>query len=151
MKALPLNGTRTPSTRPFEIIHSDVLGPINGLHPHVARFAIVFKDDVTAYTSIYMMHVKSEAPAKLQLYLDEMGAKSLQHRLAGARLHLDGASELTYSAWTAVLRKYDMLINEVSVPYNPQTNGVAERTFGTLIPDVRAMLNASGMSPRWWG
>jgi hypothetical protein len=49
-----------------------------------------------------------------------------------------------------VLRQYDMLINEVSVPYNPQTNGVAERAFGTLIPDVRAMLNASKMSPRWW-
>jgi hypothetical protein len=44
-----------------------------------------------------------------------------------------------------------MLIYEVSVPYNPQTNGVAERAFGTLIPDVRAMLNGSNMSPRWWG
>jgi hypothetical protein len=139
MKALPFNGTRTPSTRPFERIHSDVLGPIKGQSAHVARFAIVFKDDFTSYTSIYMMHTKSEAPAKLQLYLDEMGANSLNHRLAGARLHLDGASELTSSAWTAVLRRYDMLINEVSVPDNPQTNGLAERALGTLIPDVRAM------------
>jgi hypothetical protein len=87
---------------------------------------------------------KSEAPAKLQLLVDEMGA----HRLAGARIHLDGASELTSEAWNKVLRRYDMLINEVCTPYNPQTNGVAERAFGILISDVRAMLNSSGLSLR---
>jgi hypothetical protein len=54
-----------------------VLGPINGLLPHVPRFAIVFKDDFTTYVSIYPMHVKSVAPAKLQLYLDEIGANTI--------------------------------------------------------------------------
>jgi hypothetical protein len=151
MKALPFKGTRAPMTRPFERIHCDVLGPINGLSPTVPRYAIVFKDVYTSYVAIYMMRNKSEAPSKLQLYVDEMGANTLQHRIAGSRIHLDGASELTSTAWTTVLRRNDMLINELSVPYNPQTNGVAERAFGILIPDVRAMLNVSGMSTRWWG
>jgi hypothetical protein len=83
MKALPFKGTREPTTRPFQRIHCDVLGPINGLSPTVLRFAIALKDDFTSYVAIYMMHNKSEAPSKLQLYVDEMGANTLQHRLAG--------------------------------------------------------------------
>jgi hypothetical protein len=52
MKAIPFNGTRAKTTRAFERIHSDVLGPINGLPPTVPKWAIAFKDDFTSYVSI---------------------------------------------------------------------------------------------------
>jgi hypothetical protein len=53
MKAMPFGGTRSPTTRAFERIHCDVIGPINGLSPTVPRWAIVFKDDFTSYVIIY--------------------------------------------------------------------------------------------------
>jgi hypothetical protein len=85
MKAIPFGGTCAPTTRAFERILSDVIGPVNGLPPTVPRWAIVFKDEFTSYVCIYMMHHKSEAPAKLQLYINEMGAGSLQHTGLPAR------------------------------------------------------------------
>jgi hypothetical protein len=50
MKAIPFSGTRAKTTRAFERIHSDVLGPINGLPPTVPKWAIAFKDDFTSYS-----------------------------------------------------------------------------------------------------
>ena len=43
------------------------------------------------------------------------------------------------------------IIHEVTPPYSPQSNGVAERKNRTLTDLVNAMLESSGMSYEWWG
>lgn len=43
------------------------------------------------------------------------------------------------------------IIHEVTPPYSPQTNEVAERKNRTLTDLVNAMLESSGMFYEWWG
>jgi transposase InsO family protein len=43
------------------------------------------------------------------------------------------------------------IIHERTLPYSPQSNGVAERKNRTLTDLVNAMLDMSGLSQAWWG
>src|SRR4029079_4285811 len=40
--------------------------------------------------------------------------------------------------------------SEWTIPYNPEQNGVAERTWGILANMARAMLKDSGMPKEFW-
>jgi transposase InsO family protein len=42
------------------------------------------------------------------------------------------------------------IIHERTLPYSPQSNGVAERKNHTLTDLVNAMLETSGLSKEWW-
>jgi transposase InsO family protein len=43
------------------------------------------------------------------------------------------------------------IIHERTLPYSPQSNGVAKRNNRTLTGFVNAMLDMSGLSHAWWG
>jgi len=51
--ALPFSGTRTRASRPLELVHSDVLGPVTPMSHDGKRFAIVFVDDFTHLVFFY--------------------------------------------------------------------------------------------------
>jgi hypothetical protein len=42
-------------------------------------------------------------------------------------------------------------IHEVTPPYSPQSNGVAEQKNRTLTDLVNAMLDSADLSKSWWG
>jgi hypothetical protein len=46
--------------------------------------------------------------------------------------------------------EYD-IINERTLPYSQQSNGVAKRKNCTLNDLVNVMLETSGLSKEWWG
>jgi hypothetical protein len=43
------------------------------------------------------------------------------------------------------------IIYEITAPYSPQSNGVAEQRNKTLTNLVNGMLNYCGLSKSWWG
>ena len=43
------------------------------------------------------------------------------------------------------------IIHEVTPPYSPQSNGVAERKNRTLTDLMNAMLESADMPYEWWG
>ena len=46
------------TTRPFELIHSDLAGPIASPSCSGARYSILYIDDHTRYTSVYFLRTK---------------------------------------------------------------------------------------------
>jgi hypothetical protein len=53
-------------TRLLELIHSDVIGPMQTQTMRGYRYIIMFTDDNSRYTEVYFMKAKSEAPAKFK-------------------------------------------------------------------------------------
>lgn len=57
---LPHNQTRVRANRPLQLIHSDVIGPINPLSYDNKRYVVTFMDDYTHFSAAYLMEAKSE-------------------------------------------------------------------------------------------
>jgi len=55
-------------TRLLELIHSNVIGPMQTQTMRGYRYIIMFTDNNSRYTEVYFMNAKSEAPAKFKEY-----------------------------------------------------------------------------------
>jgi len=56
-------------TRLLELIHSDVIGPMQTQTMRGWQYIIMFTDDHSRYTEVYFFKAKSEAPAKFKEYV----------------------------------------------------------------------------------
>jgi transposase InsO family protein len=66
------------------------------------------------------------------------------------RLRSDRGGEYFLGDFSDFCVKHD-IIHGRTLPYSPQSNGVAERKNRTLTDFVNAMLETSGLSKEWWG
>jgi len=67
LKRKPHNGTITRATEILEIIHSDIIGPIDPSFIN-SRYIITFLDEYSRKAWIYLLRSKSEAPSTI-IYL----------------------------------------------------------------------------------
>jgi len=58
---LPHNTIRVRATRPLEIIHSDLVGPIRPATFDKKRYFMTFLDDFTHYAVVCLLQTKDEA------------------------------------------------------------------------------------------
>ena len=145
------NFTRNPtqkvkSTDILELVHTDVIGPMSVRTPGGNRYAVVFTDDFSRYTSVYFMKKKSEVFSKLVEF------KNLVENQTGKRLkrlRSDGGGEYESNQLKRFL-KSNGIKHEKSIPYTPQQNGLAERMNRTLVERARCMLHHMKVNKRWW-
>ena len=58
------------ATRPYEIIHSDVCGPMQIESKRGSRYMVTFTDDYSRYTTVYFIKRKDEVlPSKFQEFV----------------------------------------------------------------------------------
>ena len=57
------------ATRPSEIIHSDVCGPMQVESKGGSRYLVTFTDDYSRYTTVYFFKRKDEVLSKFQEYV----------------------------------------------------------------------------------
>ena len=141
---------RTKSTRsstPFELIHSDLCGPMNR-SVGGAQFYIVYIDDCTRYTEVYFLITKSaeEISAKFQAYQAWVKASGFQIK----RFRCDnGFGEYNNSRFLGILGESGIAY-EPSPPYTQHKNGVAERMIRTLNTKARSMMQDANVPTRFW-
>jgi len=141
---------RTKSSRsstPFELIHSDLCGPmkhsIGG-----AQFYIIYIDDCTRYTEVYFLITKSadEISAKFQVYQSWVKVRGFQIK----RFRCDnGSGEYNNSLFLGILGE-NGITYEPSPPYTQHKNGVAERMIRTLNTKARSMMQDGNVPIRFW-
>ncbi|OWZ23039.1 hypothetical protein PHMEG_0002150 [Phytophthora megakarya] len=56
-------------TRPLELVHTDVMGPMKTKSKGGARYVLVFVDDYSRYVVAYFLKKKSEVANKFKTYL----------------------------------------------------------------------------------
>jgi hypothetical protein len=128
------------------LIHSDVCGPMSVESVSGFKYFVLFIDDYSRKTWIYFLKAKDEVFDKFQEF------RALVENQTGRKIRVlrsDNGGEYTskefmdYCAATGIKK-------ELTVPYNPQQNGVAKRKNRTIVGATRAMIHDQGLPLFLW-
>ena len=149
MEKLPFKETRTRAERPSQVIHIDTMGPIKPIsYPRLKRFIVVFLHDYSRFVYSVKSNCKDEAGEALKKYL--VSARNLlgkNHKICYIRS--DQSTKFTGGTFLEILRE-ETIESELSRPYTPEHNGVAERFNKTIQEKVRAYMFDSGLPKSMW-
>lgn len=145
--AKPFPSQAKRATQPLELIHSDILGPMNSCSWGGARFVLTFTDDYSRKSWVYLLRNKSEVRS---IFIQFKALVEKQSGYPLKCLRSDGGGEYCNNKF-AIYLKGEGIVHQVTVPYTPQQNGVSERFNRTLMEKARCMLQGSGLCQRYWG
>ena len=124
LRKLPVpkdSGTR--ASEALEIVHTDILGPIQPEAVDGHTYAIGFVDSFSRYQKLYFLRSRDEAFEKVEQLFADIGQPGT--------LVCDGAGEYVSNDIKHLCRQKGVKL-EFSAPYTPQENGKVERNWGTI-------------------
>ena len=130
----------------MDLIHSDVCDLKSNQTRDGYKYFITFVDDSTRFCYVYLLKSKDEAIEKFELYKTEV-ENQLKGKIKVIRSDRGGEYVSPFGEFCA---KHG-IIHEVTAPYSPQSNGIAERKNRTLKEMCNAMLLSSGLPENMWG
>ena len=135
-------------TLPLDLVHTDLVGPLEvETYQTHKRYILTFVDDSTRRSWIYLLATKDEVFKWFKQWramVEKQSSKQVKI------LRSDGGGEYISKEMRSHLAE-EGIVQEFTMPYTPQQNGVAERFNRTLVEGVRAMLQSSGMPKGFWG
>lgn len=129
------------------MVHSDIWGPSRLPTLGGARYYVVFVDDYSRYTWIYLFHNRS---ALLKIYQEFSTMIQTQFSTTIKRFRADSGGEFQSGPFTELLASRGTLA-ESSCTDTPQQNGVAERKHRHIMEITRALLLSSSTPKKFWG
>jgi hypothetical protein len=145
--------TRTPverAARPFELIHSDLCGPISTPSCSGSRYLLLYIDDYSRWA--YGFFLRSKESTEITSIFQEFQARieTAYPKWPIARFRCDNArGEYDNSLFRGVLRVGGISF-EPAPPYTQHKNGVSERMIRTVVTKGRSMLLDSGLPDEMW-
>jgi hypothetical protein len=134
------------TTRPLEILHMDLFGPIAYISIGGNKYDLVIIDDYSCFIWVFFLQDNSETQEVLKKFLrrvqNEFDAKV-------KKIRSDNDTELKNTQVEDFLDEGGIK-HEFLAPYTPQQNGVAEKKNRTLIKMVRTMLDEYKTSDWFW-
>ena len=139
-------GQGTRAKLPLELIHSDVMGPMATTSREGYRYVVTFIDDLTRFAWMYPIREKSEVFEKFKTF--KVFAEK-QYEGTIKILRSDNGGEYLSDDFKRFLQSSGIL-HQLTVPYSPHQNGVAERSNRTLMEMARTMLIFANLDHRYW-
>lgn len=148
MKRTPFPSVNSrQSSAILELIHSDVCGPMQTASIGGKKYFVTFIDDFSRMMVVYLMASKSEVLDRFRDYVQFMQASTEKKIL---KLRSDNGGEYCSSAFKKFCN-INGIQHQLSAPYSPQQNGVAERVNRTLVEMAKCLLFDAKMSKNYWG
>ena len=147
MSKQTLTRSREPRLRTknrLDLVHTDVVGPIEPMAKDGFRFGITFTDDYSGLIFVYFLKHKNQAVKALEQFLADTAPYGKTKCIRS-----DNGTEYTCKEFQDVLRK-NLIKHETSAPYSPHQNGTAERGMRTLFEMARCLLQESGLPKNLW-
>lgn len=135
------------ASSPLHAVSSDICGPIEVPTLGGNKYFITFIDEFTRMIWLYVIKQKSEALEVFKKF------KAVAETQSGQKLKIlrtDGGGEYTSKAFEEFCEAQGV-VHEVTPPYTPQHNGLAERRNRTLLDMARSMLKQKNMPHEFWG
>ncbi|CAH9068398.1 unnamed protein product [Cuscuta epithymum] len=129
----------------LELIHTDLGDLKNTMTRGGNKFYVTFIDDFSRYTKVYLLKSKDEAFDKFLVYKSEV-ENQLNKKIKRVRSDRGGEYILIND-----FCEREGIIHEITPPYSPESNGIAERKNRTLKEMMNALLISSGAPDNLWG
>ena len=134
--------------KPYKIIHSDVCGPMQVKSKGGSRYMVTFTDDYSRYTTVYFIKRKDEVLSKFQEYVTLVeNQNGNQGRVKVLRS--DNGGEYISNNFIKYCAEKG-IVHELTSPYSPEQNGVAERLNRTIMESARSMIYHAGLPLEFW-
>ena len=134
------------TSRPLEMLHMDLCGPMRVKSPKVKRYMFVIVDDFSRFTWVLFLKEKSEALAEFSKLSKEL---QISKNLPIASIRSDHGKEFDQLEFDLFCEKHGISHN-FSAPRTPQQNGVVERKNRTLEDMSRTMILESNLTKYFW-
>lgn len=151
--------TRLPATnskdktyinRPLQNIHSDICGPITPPTIDGNNYFMIFIDEYTHFTGVYLAKNKSELVTIFKDYVQKCHTNFSKFNYKVTHLYIDNGSEyLSYNM--KVFCSENGITYHTTIPHTPHQNGVSERMIRTVTEKARSMLFESKLPQQFWG
>ena len=121
----------------LDLIHLDVCGPMSTPSMNGYLYYAIFIDDLSRKTWIYFMKAKNETFNKFQEFKEMIENQTGKHikTLRSNNVVEFKSNHFEYFCKEARIKR------QLTVPYNPQQNGVAERKNKAICEVAKAMLH----------
>jgi hypothetical protein len=143
----PFPSSNNRSKEILDLIHSDVCSPMPVKSLGGSLYYVIFIDDYSRKTWLYLLKTKDEVFNKFQEFKAEI--ENLTNKKIKT-LRTDNGGEYTSKEFVSFYKSTGIR-RELTVPHNPQQNGVSERKNRSIEEIVKALLNDQGLSMFLWG
>lgn len=145
IKQGPFHRTEIRTTQPLQLVHCDVAGPHQAGYNEAVYF-IVFVDDFSRFTKVYVMKNRTEVLEAFKKY--RQFAQGLSGHMI-RRFRTDQARELVSKEFELYLRD-NAIWHEKSTAHSHQQNGIAERYIQSVRCKSRTNLGQAKMPEKFW-
>ncbi len=131
----------------LSLIHSDICGPFNPPTRNGMKYFISFIDDASRWSVVVLMKSKEEvftAFKNYKMFVEKFLEKKIKC------LRSDNGKEYLSKEFSTFLLE-NGIKRELTAPYSPSQNGVAERFNRTVVEAIRSMLYTANLSSSFWG
>ena len=132
------------SNSTLQLVHTDLVGPIDPISTEGYRYAITFTDDYSGVVSMYFLKNKSDTVEATEKYLADTAVFGKVKCIRS-----DNGTVFTSHRFKSLLRE-NQIKHETSAPYSPHQNGTAERQWRTLFEMGRCLLIQAGLDKQLW-
>ncbi|PLW38782.1 hypothetical protein PCASD_12562 [Puccinia coronata f. sp. avenae] len=147
MHRQPFSGSFPKASKPLEMIHMDLCGPMTPASRRGNLYFLKIIDGFSKYRFIYPITRKSDTFHTFKTFLTEV-EKASGHKLIS--VVSDNGGEFVNNQFLSLFSDHGIQ-HLTTAPYTPQQNPFAERGNRTTIEKARAMLATAGMPLQWWG
>nr|GEY93050.1 hypothetical protein [Tanacetum cinerariifolium] len=128
------------------LIHTDVCGPLRHVSKKGASYFITFTDDYSRYGYVYLIKHKHEVFETIKVFKSKV---ENQLRKTIKAIRSDRSGEYISQEFKDYLKSCE-IVQQLTLPYTPQHNGVSERHNRTLLNMVRSMMSLATLPLSFW-
>ncbi|CAN1180046.1 Retrovirus-related Pol polyprotein from transposon RE2, partial [Linum perenne] len=141
---LPFSVSTLTSSRPFDLLFSDVWGPTPKPSIDGFQYYLIFVDHYTRYTWFYPLRKKSDV---LQVFLEFRKMVENYFSTTIRRLYTDGGGE--FVKLRHILNSHG-ITHLLTPPYTPEHNGLAERKHRHIVETGITLLHQANLPHIFW-
>ncbi|CAI7860282.1 unnamed protein product [Closterium sp. NIES-53] len=142
----PFSSGTGPAKAPLALVHMDMVGPTRAPSLSGSSYFLTIVDDHTRAVWVYPLKTKGEVAAAVLKEWMPRAQRESGHKVKVIRT--DNGGEFIGADFESVLKKKGIQY-QLTVRYNPQQNGVAER-FNRTLQGARTLFGRAGLPDPFW-
>lgn len=143
---IPFEASQSKSENILELIHTDLMGPMEANSMGGAKYVLTFVDDYTKKVFVFFLKAKSETFDAFRRFKNFI-EKQMERKIK--TLRSDNGTEYRSKEFAKFCREHG-IHHQYTTPYTPQQNGTAERMNRTIVERAKCLLFDAGLPKYFW-